>query len=275
MKKFLVGITAVLLFVLFGCIFNNPLGKSVITVYLTDKPISDVDKLTVSIKEFTYHYSYEDINGEEIGVWATPTNVATTVDILSLAGTEVSWLKIELPTPSTVTQLRFYIESATVTVNGTDYPVTIPNPEFKIINPSITVVGDGQLILDFDVLRSLKLNNNGVYKLTPVIKPILRISEAYNIYGLVTENSTPVSKALVALFDTSESTVLRTTFTDSDGRFCLGKWPNNEYVIKVYKDVQIPDENSEFNIMNLTEDASEVVIVNGEPVFVTIDIPIT
>ncbi|SHH58134.1 DUF4382 domain-containing protein [Thermosipho atlanticus] len=263
-------VTALLL-VLFGCMLNNPLQNqtSTVEVLLTDKPVSDVDKLLVHIVEFSYHYSYEDASGNEIGVWATPTNVATIVDILSLAGTEVSWLTVDIPTPATITQLRFYIDNATVTVSGVDYPVTIPNPEVKIPLINIFVSDSGQLILDFDVLKSLNyVPGTGEYRLKPVFRPTFRRGEVYKISGLVTESSMPVTSAYVALFDTNESTVLRTTLTKSDGHFCLGKWKNGDYVIKVYK---ITDLGT--NITNISEDASQTVTINGEDAFVTIDIP--
>ncbi|MBO8139794.1 MAG: DUF4382 domain-containing protein [Thermosipho sp. (in: Bacteria)] len=262
MKKSLVWITLTLsLFVLFSCIFNKPLQKATVEVLLTDSPVTEIDKLTIDIIGFTYHYAYEDATGNETGIWATPTNIATTVDILSLAGTEVSWLTIEVPVPSTITQLRIFINDATVTVSGEDpTSVTLSTKEVKIPKTDITINDDGQLILDFDVLRSLKFQN-GNYRLTPVILPTFRNYEVYPIYGEVSQNSSPVSKAVVALFDSDDSTSLKISLTKSDGTFYLGKWHEGDYIIKVSTGVQIPEDEQDFDLTNYTETASKTIEV--------------
>lgn len=261
MKKSILWVSlTLLLFILFGCIFNNPFQTARVEVLLTDAPVTDIDRLTVDITGFTYHYSYENEFGDEIGIWATPTNVATTVDVLSLAGTEVNWLTIDVPVPSTITQLRLFVDAATVTVNGQDYTVNLSNPVVKLPKADIFINEDGQLVLDFDVLRSLKYQN-GNYRLTPVILPTFKNADVYPIYGIVTQNSTPVKNAVVALFDSNDSTTLRLSLTRSDGTFYLGKWHEGDYLIKVYTDVQIPEDDQEFDISSYTEAASKTISV--------------
>jgi hypothetical protein len=241
-------------------IFNNSFQKSTVEVLLTDAPLTDIDKLTVDITGFSYHYSYEDALGNETGIWATPTNIATTVDILSLAGTEVSWLNIEVPVPSTITQLRFIIESATVTIGENSESVFIPNKEVKIPKADIRITNDGQLLLDFDILRSLKYRNGEGYRLKPVILPTFRNYDVYPIYGEVTQNSSPVCKAVVALFDSDDSTSLRISLTRYDGTFYLGKWHEGNYIIKVYTGVEIP-EDDEIDLTKYTEADSKTISV--------------
>lgn len=77
-KVLVISSLFIILFAFFGCL-NLFEKTTTVSVLLTDRPVSDIDKLTVDISSFTYHYAV----GDEEGQWATPTNVATTIDILS------------------------------------------------------------------------------------------------------------------------------------------------------------------------------------------------
>ncbi|MBB6062588.1 hypothetical protein HNP65_001026 [Thermosipho japonicus] len=269
MKKVLViSSLFVILFAFFGCL-NLFEDTTTVSVLLTDRPVSDIDKLTVDISSFTYHYAIGDKEGE----WAAPTNVATTIDILSLAGTEVSWLNIELPENASLTQLRLTIEEATVTVGGEEYPVEVKNKDVKVIKSALNILSGGELVLDFDLARSLHQKGlSNVYILNPVLKPTFRRGKLYFIKGEVLESGNPLKLSIVALMPTDESTVLRITMTNKYGEFNLGKWKDGEYLIKVYKNVELPDETEDLDLLSLTEDASEVVTVSGEDVFRSINV---
>lgn len=236
-------------------------GPKIVTleVLLADKPVKDIEKLKVDISSFSYHYAIADE-----GVWATPTNVSTSVDILSLAGTEVSWLKINLPENATLTQIRFEVESATVTVAGVENSVILPNKTVHLPKVDISAV-DGELVLDFDLVRSLHYNGNK-YILTPVLKPTFRRGNVFSIKGTAVEASLPLKHAVVALFPTDESTILRLTLTRKDGSFYLGKWKNGTYVVKIFKNLELPDESEDLVLP--TENVSRTVTIEGKDVTV-------
>lgn len=267
-KVLVISSLFIILFAFFGCL-NLFEKTTTVSLLLTDRPVSDIDKLTVDISSFTYHYSV----GDEEGQWATPTNVATTIDILSLAGTEVSWFNIELPENASLTQLRLTIEEATVTVGGEEYPVEVKNKDVKVIKSALNILSGGELVLDFDLARSLhQKGSSNVYILNPVLKPTFRRGKLYFINGEVLEFGNPLKLSIVALMPTDESTVLRITMTNKYGEFNLGKWKDGEYLIKVYKNVELPDETGDLDLLSLTEDASEIVTVSGEDVFRSINV---
>jgi len=54
---------------------------------------------------------------------------------------------------------------------------------------------------------------------------------------------------------------LRISLTKSDGTFYLGKWHEGDYIIKIFTDVQIPEDEQDFDLTNYTETASKTIEV--------------
>lgn len=245
MKKVVFFAITSLILILTGCAtiptFNN---NANLRVYLTDKPLRYIDNLWVKIGNVSYHYCFD---GEE--VWKDATVTCDLFDLLTLAGTEVEFFNIDVPEDATLTQIRMSVEAATVTTNGQEFPVTIPSSEIKIPMKSIVRDGD-EMVLDFDVVQSLKVTGSGKYILRPVLIPFYRerkeYQNRYEIGGtLLASDATFVEKALVILLPEDESTFLRTTLTNKDGEFELGKWPEATYTISIYLDFEISAETED------------------------------
>ncbi|WP_129410065.1 DUF4382 domain-containing protein [Marinitoga lauensis] len=277
MKKiaYVLLVVLILSFSLTSCItsINDDANvpKSTVKVLLTDRPVSDVDSLWVYIKDFTYTYKTED--GETIN--STPIYIEKEYDILSLAGTETSLFSFEIPENSTLVNLKMTVTDATVTISGTNYPVTLKKEEILIPNVDINIGEGGELVLDFDVVRSLhQIKNNDTYMLSPVLKPTFRRGLADDLYlvkGNIINNSEPVSKAIVTISD--DSTILRISFSDDNGNFCLGKYENGNYIINVYtSNIDLPDENIDLDLSSYTPDATENITINSANLELNIDI---
>ncbi|HPM62183.1 MAG TPA: DUF4382 domain-containing protein, partial [Methanoregulaceae archaeon] len=70
----------------------------------------------------------------------------------------------------TYTQIRLKIDSGAITVDGTDYPLTVPSGVLKLnrgfdLDPEETLT----LTLDFNVEKSVIRTGSDQYKLKPVI----------------------------------------------------------------------------------------------------------
>ncbi|WP_197073319.1 DUF4382 domain-containing protein [Marinitoga sp. 1155] len=244
--------------------------NSTVKVLLTDRPVSEVDSLWVYIKDFTY--TYETVDGET--VTSTPISIEKEYDILSLAGTETTLFNFEIPENSTLVNLKMTVKDATVTIAGEDHSVILMKSDILIPNVDINIGEGGELVLDFDVVRSLhQMGNNDIYKLSPVLKPTFRRGNANDLYlvkGNITDNSTPVSKAIVTISD--DSTLLRITFSDKNGNFHLGKYKNGNYTINVYTNINLPDEDVDLDFSLYTPDATEIITIYNSDLDLNIDI---
>ncbi|NUU99741.1 hypothetical protein XO12_06395 [Marinitoga sp. 1154] len=276
MKKiaYILLVLLILSFSLISCVANvnedADVVNSTVKVLLTDRPVSEVDSLWVYIKDFTY--TYETVDGET--VTSTPISIEKEYDILSLAGTETTLFNFEIPENSTLVNLKMTVKDATVTIAGEDHSVILMKSDILIPNVDINIGEGGELVLDFDVVRSLhQMGNNDIYKLSPVLKPTFRRGNANDLYlvkGNITDNSTPVSKAIVTISD--DSTLLRITFSDKNGNFHLGKYKNGNYTINVYTNINLPDEDVDLDFSLYTPDATKIITIDNSDLDLNIDI---
>jgi hypothetical protein len=84
-------------------------------------------------------------------------------DLLGSVNLSVGWY----------TQIRLYIESVVLTIDGVEYDCKIPSNTIKLIKPfSISANATTILTLDFDVNQSVHETGNGKYTFNPTIKII-------------------------------------------------------------------------------------------------------
>ncbi|MBM7558427.1 DUF4382 domain-containing protein [Marinitoga litoralis] len=278
MKKNYVLILLFTLIVLLSSCFNvDKLNDEKINlkVLLTDKPISNIDSLFVHIEDIYFTY---ELNGESFET--TPVTINKDYDILSLAGTEVSLFNFEIPEGAELGVIHMDVnKNATAVINDDEKNVIVAaNGKLVVPNVGINVNYDGELVIDFDVARSLKITGNG-YKLIPVLKPSFRRKNATDIFSIkgkvldVSEN--PVSKAIITLSATitDEPTIIRVSISNKYGEFYLGKHPNGEYDIKIYTNINLPDdENSDINFDDFVTDFSTTVIINSDDINLNIQL---
>ncbi|PLV60432.1 DUF4382 domain-containing protein [Thermotoga sp. KOL6] len=161
-----------------GCVLLNSGGSfTKVPVYLTDNPAFDLQALWVKVSDVEYHYSLNDE-----GYTATATLFNDEFDLLSLAGTETQFFEMELPEGAMLQWIKINLQSSAtaVTSSGT-ISVRIPSEKIKIVKPVIVQNGS-EIVLDFDVARSLKIvqtGNNSEYILRPVIVPYHRERHEY------------------------------------------------------------------------------------------------
>jgi hypothetical protein len=171
-----------------------------------------------------------------------------TVDLLELTnGNSVNFVTAIQLIAGKYTQVRIGVTSATITIDGIDYPVEIPPESLQTDkNFEIDITKDGivEITLDFDLSRSIVTDAPGTYHLQPVIH-LVKTSEAAIIEGTL-ENTLfgTAREALVMLLsDGEEYTSLIVEKTDPTFRIY---WlnPEAEYTLRVEVDGEIITEKT-------------------------------
>ncbi|KYK24774.1 hypothetical protein AYK25_01725 [Thermoplasmatales archaeon SM1-50] len=145
-------------------------GTGSLVLKLTDAPPElNITEALVTISQVTVHYAgTNDTNGS----WITIVNETQTFDLIQLQNaTEV--LGGQTLAAGWYTQIRLSVDSALVTIDGTQYNLKIPSKKVKLITPFLVL--DNQtltLILDFDVQKSVHKTGSGTYIMNPTIKVI-------------------------------------------------------------------------------------------------------
>lgn len=268
-RMFLVSLLAIILVVACTNITQSGSGTGqaqdqqvgTVKVYLTDAvlPIEEVQQILVTIDRVLL------ISEEETVV---VTDEPTTVDLLSLVGTTIQIGEVPA---GTYGQLRFDVSNATITVDNESYPLKISSGSLKYPLQGFYVEPGSSIVLDFDLSRSIKVtgsatssqhqqgNRTPQYHMTPVVH--VRYGRLYNITGrVVDQNGEGVPHALVALFETGQSSPTAVTLTHKQsrnwetGQFKLCKVQPGQYLLKIYTDWQSSeDPNDIFTTSPATE----------------------
>jgi hypothetical protein len=171
MKKLLiiaVGIILVSTSFLSGCIQT---GEGTLVLQITDAPGDlNITEALVTISSIKVHLGSGG-NNSTAG-WYTIVDEQQTFDLIAIKDVK-EFLGEENLSSGIYTQIRLNIDKALVTINGTQYNLTIPSKNIKLIkafwiNNSETTI----LTLDFDVNESVHKTGNDKYIFKPTIKVI-------------------------------------------------------------------------------------------------------
>lgn len=176
-----------------GCVQQPTGGTGNLLVGIKDKQIrgENVTAITLTVKSVQVHYS-GPITGNELRTgerketelnatedndtdvvkagWITVFEGSKTFNLLDYVGNVTGILgEVELQ-PGEYEQIRLYIDSATITVNGQTQNLTVPSKVLKFVE-GFQVEANKTLFLtlDFDSEKSIVKDARG-YKLKPVIK---------------------------------------------------------------------------------------------------------
>lgn len=145
-------------------------GTGSLVMKLTDAPPElNITEALVTISQVNVHYAgINDTNG----TWITVVNESQTFDLIQTQNATEFLGEINLPV-GWYTQIRLFVDSALVTIDGIQHDLKIPSNKVKLITPFL--VQDNEtliLTLDFDVQKSVHETGNGKYIMKPTIKVI-------------------------------------------------------------------------------------------------------
>ena len=182
MKKVIIGSFAIAsIFILGSCAkdntsdnnSNNQTGTSQFRVLLKDAP-TDLDSVFVDIREVRINMNADSTDSTSTSGWLTlPTNIGI-YDLLQLQnGVDTTISSATIPT-GTIKQIRLILgDSNRVVESGVSYPLTIPSGSESglkvMIHKNVTSSLDS-LVIDFDAALSVRRENDGTYKLRPVLQ---------------------------------------------------------------------------------------------------------
>lgn len=221
------------LFLLVGlaaCSNDDDARTGTLRLSMVDAPgdIEGLEAITLVLDGVRIHAS-GNAESEDSGGWIDLmpdglTEAERTYDLLQLVnGVEAVLGETELAV-GTYTQIRLLIETATITIDGTTSPLTIPSgmqSGLKLIEP-FTIRSDEltALTLDFDAARSLHETppGSGDYMLRPVVRVISDV-----LSGAITGTVTPlgIGATVMALHPASGDTVTTTFASLTDGGYEL------------------------------------------------------
>jgi hypothetical protein len=225
---------------LVGC-STSPSGDGTVRLLLVDAPapIQGIEAVDIVFSKLLIHRNSDadTTDGEWITVFdETLPEADRSFDLLSLVnGASVVLGETELE-ERTYSQIRIFIQSATVTIDGVTSPLSIPSGDesgLKLVNAFH--ISDGvvtELMLDFDVGESVWENppGSGQYKLSPTIRMVETI-----LSGTISGTVSPVGiDALVTAYTAGTTDVVTSTYVDPvTGDYALTALLAGDYDIEV------------------------------------------
>ncbi|MBE0539738.1 MAG: DUF4382 domain-containing protein [Ignavibacterium sp.] len=244
MKKiiFIIGF-AMILFV--GCSDNTTgpaSGNGSLKMYLVDSP-SSFDSVIIFVKRVEVHKSGSDSTSG----WYVINNTLRSFDLLQLRNGASAVLGDSILSPGNYTQIRLILDDGNYVIdNGIKHDLRVPSG-FQTgikLNQAFTIEPNSlyELILDFNVDKSIHITGNGQYMLKPVIRCMSMVTS-----GTISGQVLPLDAQAVVFTTIGSDTV--TTYPDTLGFFKLMALPEGLYDVEigplnpVYKDTVITGVN--------------------------------
>ena len=155
-----------------GCVQSE---TGTLVMQMTDAPTDlNIEKALVTISGIEVHLagSNDDANTTNETGWITVVKEEKTFDLIKIKDVKELIGKSDLKAGK-YTQIRLNVNKALVTIDGTEYDLTIPSKTVKLVNPfNIVEKQTTILTLDFDAKESIKSAGKDKYVINPTIKII-------------------------------------------------------------------------------------------------------
>ncbi|MDO8727736.1 MAG: DUF4382 domain-containing protein [Candidatus Methanoperedens sp.] len=155
-----------------GCVQSQ---TGTLVMQITDAPTDlNIEKASVTISNVEVHLAgtNEDANATNETGWFTIVKEERTFDLIKVKDVNELIGKSDLEAGK-YTQIRLNIDKALVSINGTEYDLTIPSKTVKLVRPfNIVENQTTTLTLDFDAKESIKSAGKDKYIMNPTIKVI-------------------------------------------------------------------------------------------------------
>lgn len=147
-------------------------SASNLTLSLTDPPTvpAGTNSLVISYSSLAVHSTAQ---ANSSAGWTT-LNGSGTVDLMSLVNVSQVIGTGKLPSNLSINMVRFQVDSATITVNGTPYTVTLPSNQITAtLTSSNRLSADSSVLVDFTpTVVTIYTQNSTVFVLVPSVKAV-------------------------------------------------------------------------------------------------------
>ena len=228
-------------------------------VYLSDSPAS-YDSVVVRISRVEVHVSGTDTTS---GSWFVINDSLRNFDLLELRNGASAVLGDTSLPPGNYTQIRLIVaDSSYVVDNDGPHLLTIPSGYQTGIklNHSFNIESDNiyELLLDFNVEKSIVTTGNGQHKLQPVIR-VVPVVISGSISGQVLPlEALPGSVSAIAGTDT-----VTTTYIDDEGYFKLVGLLEGLYDVSILPDTTVYKASTITNVQvmqNMDNDLGTITL---------------
>ena len=149
-----------------------PAGKSLVALQLTDPPQAPngTSALVATYSSMQIHVVSK--NGSSGWVYL---NGSGSVNLMSLVNVSQVIGKAEVNSSSTIDMARFNMTSASITINGTTYPVSVPSPQItvKVVQNSSLNSTAGVLVDLTPTVVVIYTSNSTVFVMVPSVRAVV------------------------------------------------------------------------------------------------------
>lgn len=245
------GVVAVGCGGLFGA---GTVGGGGLDIFLADAPLPNITALNITIDRIEANLDDE---------WIELETEPQTIDLLTLTQNETLIASAGLPN-GTYSQIRLFLSAATVTDDTGTHDVQIVGPAVTGLKIGVNATVDGstvEILLDFNVDRSLSQTRNGKYKLKPIIAAILRdIAGSISGFAVLDGDALYGVDAAATYIDGPSydpGTVVNTSSSIMDGSFKV--WALQEGVYSLDFELYSPD-----GLLTHVATSEGVVVIGGQ-----------
>lgn len=183
MGKIAIGVAVVVVIglVALGLTYGHPAQtKGNLVLSITDPPQvpAGTSALNISYSSVQAHVvssgaaSSNALNSSATG-WINATGSGT-LDLMKLINVTQVIGSAEVPNGSSVNMLRFYVNSASITINGTTYNVTLPSSQVTAKVSTTAVNGSAQAIIEMSpVVIAIYGQNSTTFVMVPSVKAVV------------------------------------------------------------------------------------------------------
>lgn len=234
--KNVLPLLVLIMLVIVGCSDNSTeptlQGKSSLKIYLVDSP-STLDSVIIFVNRVEVHKSGSDSTSG----WHVINNTPRKFDLLELRNGASAVLGDSVLEPGNYTQIRLILDSGSYVVEKeTQHKLTVPSG-FQTgikLNHQFTLEPNNlyELILDFNVDKSIHVTGNGKYMMKPVIRVMPMI-----ISGTISGQIIHSDAQAIVFTTVGEDTV--STYPNGEGFFKLMALPKGVYSVEIFPDTSI------------------------------------
>jgi len=237
--------------------------KGIIVLGVTDKPDEDISAVNVTTTLIEGNVG----NTENISGWETLLDAERTFNLIDIAGVEEILGETEIPA-ATYNQIRMYVKSVVITLNGEDIEAKVPSDIIRLVRPFEVKAGEKTIVtFDFDAGKSVVITGADDIIFKPTVKLLVREGSEPFKAEVTTQEGKPGEQMGKS---ESVSGFLPMVYGDEDGFFLKINNPEQSEVIVATDTILIAGETSvdaavsvgeEFVDINLDGTFEKVVVL--------------
>ena len=177
----LIGIIVIIaiLYVVANYVFvSHPSGPPSLTITAPTQAfiqLTDPPSVPSGTQKLEIYYSSMGVHAvSSSGAQWYYSNTSGSADLMSLQNVTSTIGSVTLPTNATINRAVFYISNASITINGTAYPVVLPSSKLSVNVSGTTSGGNLSVVLDLSpAVVTIFTSNSTVFVMVPSVRAVV------------------------------------------------------------------------------------------------------